>query len=85
MFYSKNHKCIKKNTKLIYISSTSVYGSNDKIMYENNKRNTLKPQSPYAVCKIKEENFLKTTQWFKLNLDSIMFIPILILISDNKL
>ena len=51
--------CIKKNTKLIYISSTSVYGSADKIMYENNKRNTLKPQSPYAVCKIKEENFLR--------------------------
>ena len=51
--------CIKKNTKLIYISSTSVYGSADKIMYEDNKRNTLKPQSPYAVCKIKEENFLK--------------------------
>lgn len=48
---------IKKNSvKLIFISSTSVYGENSKIVNENS---TLFPQSPYAECKIKEENYIK--------------------------
>jgi UDP-glucose 4-epimerase len=49
--------CSKNNKKLIFISSTSVYGSGDKIMYENDLKN-LNPQSPYAVTKIKEENYI---------------------------
>lgn len=44
------------NIKLIFISSTSVYGENSKIVNENS---LLIPQSPYAECKIKEENFIK--------------------------
>jgi nucleoside-diphosphate-sugar epimerase len=51
--------CRSKNAKLIFISSTSVYGSGDKIMYEDRDDN-LKPQSPYAECKIKEENYIKS-------------------------
>ena len=49
--------CIKKNAKCIFFSSTSVYGSSKKIMLESDKKN-LKPQSPYAECKIKEENYI---------------------------
>ena len=48
----------KKKTKCIFLSSTSVYGSNSKIMFEDDKNN-LNPQSPYADCKIKEENYIK--------------------------
>ena len=47
----------KKKAKCIFFSSTSVYGSNDKIMYED--ENNLNPQSPYAACKIKEEKYVK--------------------------
>ena len=49
--------CLKKKIKCIFFSSTSVYGTNDKIMIEDNNKN-LNPQSPYAECKLKEENFL---------------------------
>jgi UDP-glucose 4-epimerase len=51
--------CSKKNAKLIFISSTSVYGSGDKIMLED-RHDNLKPQSPYAECKIKEEKYIKS-------------------------
>ena len=50
--------CKNKNTKCIFVSSTSVYGSNDATMFEDDKNN-LNPQSPYAECKIKEENYIK--------------------------
>ena len=43
--------------KLVHISSTSVYGSQDLYVDENCKE--LKPQSPYAEVKIKEEQILK--------------------------
>ena len=46
------------NIKCIFLSSTSVYGSNNKIMFEDEKNN-LNPQSPYADCKIKEENYIR--------------------------
>lgn len=47
----------KSNAKLIHISSTSVYGSQKKIVDE--KCNELIPQSPYANVKILEENYIK--------------------------
>jgi len=57
----------RKKIRCIFFSSTSVYGSNDKIMYEDDKKN-INPQSPYADCKIKEENYiLKTAKYKKLN------------------
>jgi len=50
--------CIKNKTKLIHISSTSVYGKQKSIMNENDN-SFLKPQSPYAKIKLIEENILK--------------------------
>ena len=49
--------CKKNNTKLIHISSTSVYGMQSSVVNENCKE--LKPQTPYAEIKLKEENILK--------------------------
>ncbi len=48
--------CLKYDTKLIHISSTSVYGSKNGLVDENNVPD---PQSPYSRIKLKEENFLK--------------------------
>ena len=65
-FYEKNNLgcfnnvlkyCILNKTKLIHISSTSIYGDQSKIVNENSK--FLKPQSPYAEIKLKEEKILK--------------------------
>lgn len=49
--------CIKKKSKLIHLSSTSIYGTSSKVVNEDTK--DLKPQSPYAHEKLLEENFLK--------------------------
>ncbi len=59
--------CKKKKSKLIYISSTSIYGSQDLIVDEDCDIKKLKPQSPYAISKLKEENLiLKEARKFKL-------------------
>lgn len=50
--------CIKKKTKLIHLSSTSVYGKQTKIVHEDNKK-FLNPQSPYASIKLIEEKMLE--------------------------
>jgi nucleoside-diphosphate-sugar epimerase len=50
--------CIKFNSKLIHISSTSVYGKQVKIVNESDDY-FLKPQSPYAEIKLLEEKILK--------------------------
>jgi len=50
--------CVKNKTKLIHISSTSVYGKQAKIVNEDDD-SFLKPQSPYAEIKLTEENMLK--------------------------
>jgi UDP-glucose 4-epimerase len=49
--------CIKKNAKLIHLSSTSVYGSQSSLVDES--CSFLKPQSPYADVKLLEEKYLK--------------------------
>ena len=49
--------CKKNSSKLIHISSTSVYGEQRGLVDENCKK--LKPKSPYAKIKVKEENILK--------------------------
>ena len=46
--------CIKKKSKLIHISSTSVYGEQKGVVDETCKE--LKPKSPYAEIKLLEEN-----------------------------
>ena len=50
--------CRKHHVPLIHISSTSVYGSQSSIMDENCSEDKLKPQSPYAETKLKEETLL---------------------------
>ena len=49
--------CLANKKKIIFISSTSVYGSSDKIMYEDD--DNLNPQSPYADIKIREEKYIQ--------------------------
>ena len=49
--------CKKNKTKLIHISSTSVYGKQNKIVNEDDN-SFLKPQSPYAEIKLIEEQLL---------------------------
>ena len=49
--------CKKNSSKLIHISSTSVYGEQKGLVNENCKN--LRPKSPYAEIKLKEENILK--------------------------
>lgn len=49
--------CHKNKSKLIHISSTSVYGEQSGFLNENCQ--TLNPQSPYAEEKLMEERLLK--------------------------
>jgi len=49
--------CKKNSSKLIHISSTSVYGEQKGLVNETCRN--LKPKSPYAEIKLKEENILK--------------------------
>ena len=51
--------CCEVNCPMIHISSTSVYGTQNKIVNEDCSLEELNPQSPYAVTKLKEEQFLK--------------------------
>ena len=51
--------CKRNRTKLIHISSTSVYGKQTDIVDETCEKKYLKPQSPYADIKLIEENMLK--------------------------
>ena len=55
--------CLKKNARLIHLSSTSVYGQSEKIVDENFK--DLEPRSPYAEEKLLEENYLKRLKKIK--------------------
>ena len=50
--------CIKKNIPLFHSSTTSVYGTQKSIIDENCLKNELKPQSPYAETKLKEEDLI---------------------------
>jgi UDP-glucose 4-epimerase len=51
--------CLKNKIPIISLSSTSVYGSQEDTVDENCKIENLKPQSPYAEIKLKEESYLK--------------------------
>ena len=48
-----------KNTKILFASSTSVYGSQHKIINSKNNQENIFPQSPYANSKILCENMIK--------------------------
>jgi nucleoside-diphosphate-sugar epimerase len=50
--------CSNIKCPLIFISSTSVYGTQREIVDEDCSPEELQPQSPYAETKLKEERFL---------------------------
>ena len=51
--------CKKNKSKLIHLSTTSVYGKQADLVDETCEKKFLKPQSPYAYIKLIEENMLK--------------------------
>lgn len=50
--------CIETGTRLVFMSTTSVYGTAAAVVDENCSEDELKPQSPYAQSKIKSEKLL---------------------------
>jgi UDP-glucose 4-epimerase len=50
--------CVETGASLIALSSTSVYGTQNDIVDEDCSEDELQPQSPYAVTKLKEEEFI---------------------------
>lgn len=50
--------CRKTGAAMIHLSSTSVYGTQSDVVDEACGRNELKPQSPYAETKLREEELL---------------------------
>lgn len=52
--------CNKTGSKLIALSSTSVYGTQRELVDEECTTDELRPQSPYAATKLKEENLIST-------------------------
>ena len=51
--------CAEHGVKMIALSSTSVYGTQEAMVDENCSEDELKPQSPYATTKLKEERLVK--------------------------
>jgi len=47
--------CAQMGVRLIALSSTSVYGTQNEVISEDCSPEELKPQSPYAMTKLKEE------------------------------
>ena len=50
--------CVETNTRLIAISTTSVYGTQSELVSEECSTEDLNPQSPYATTKLKEEKLV---------------------------
>ena len=50
--------CIAEGCKLIFPSTTSVYGIQKELVDEDCEKSELKPQSPYAETKLKSEEFI---------------------------
>lgn len=50
--------CVETNARLVFPSTTSVYGVQDEVVDEACTPEQLKPQSPYAVAKLKSEQLL---------------------------
>jgi UDP-glucose 4-epimerase len=50
--------CVQTGVPLIVLSSTSVYGTQKTVVGEYCSVDDLKPQSPYAVSKLKEEKLV---------------------------
>lgn len=60
--YVATHKvaqaCLETGARMISLSSTSVYGTQKEVVAEDCSAEELKPQSPYAKTKLKEEELL---------------------------
>lgn len=52
--------CIATGTRMIHLSSTSVYGTQQETVSEDCSPDELKPQSPYAATKLKEEELVRS-------------------------
>jgi nucleoside-diphosphate-sugar epimerase len=52
--------CALLDVPLIYLSTTSVYGSQNEVVDENCSTDELIPQSPYATSKLKSEQLLQS-------------------------
>lgn len=52
------HACATVGARLIALSSTSVYGTQEQLVSEECSPEELKPQSPYALTKLKEERLV---------------------------
>ena len=52
--------CKELDCPMIHLSSTSVYGTQKAVVAEDCSSDDLKPQSPYAETKLKEENYLRS-------------------------
>lgn len=63
--------CIETGANLIMISSTSVYGVQEGEVAEDCPEDFLKPQSPYAKVKLKEEKLIRKLS--ENNLKSVIF------------
>jgi UDP-glucose 4-epimerase len=50
--------CAQSGTRLIALSSTSVYGTQNEVVAEDCSPDELQPQSPYAITKLKEEQLV---------------------------
>ena len=71
-FYSNNLEatkniikyCAKHDSKLIFASTTSIYGPQSQLVDENCPESDLNPQSPYADVKMLEEKLIRDCQGF---------------------
>lgn len=52
--------CVATGARLLHLSSTSVYGTQASTVAEDCPREALKPQSPYAATKLKEEDLVRS-------------------------
>ncbi len=52
--------CRDAGARLIHLSSTSVYGTQNALVSEDCTLEELKPQSPYATTKLKEEELVRS-------------------------
>lgn len=50
--------CARQDCRMLFVSSTSVYGTQDSVVDELCPPAELKPQSPYAETKLREERYL---------------------------
>jgi nucleoside-diphosphate-sugar epimerase len=51
--------CVACGSRLLFLSTTSVYGTQEAVVAEDCRPDELKPQSPYAESKLRAEQFLE--------------------------